>query len=506
MMVGMKAPPSILAIMRRPWLVSGLLGLVTFLVFLPAVNCDFVNWDDNAYVSENQLIQQGLSWTGIRRAFTDVVFHNWAPFTVLSYMLDATLFGMRPAGFHLTNVVLHAATAFTVCLALCRMTGDVGRSLAVTALFALHPLRVESVAWVAERKDVLSMFFVGLSLLAYERFCRRPSGPRLAAVTAAMLGSLLCKSTAVTLPGLLLLLDVWPLGRISVGQPVDASLAAGGPYPRVTVRQALVEKLPLVLLSFVFAFFTIVTQWHAIDGQESVPLVSRRIPNALYAFNWYLGTTVWPLALHPVHMHHGVVRPAWLVVACSLGVLAVFAMALLCLRRTPAVTVGLLWFTAALVPVIGIIQAGFQAHADRFSYLPHVGLFLAMVWAVCDRSPAALRPPARLLVMLTMVLAFWVVADRRQIAHWANSETLWQHVLALEPDNAFAANNLGFLYLQQGKPKQALPLLEQAARGIPENRRVRRNLQLARDAAGIDQPDTIGDSPGPQQSDVVPRP
>jgi len=464
-------------LLTSPIRASLALAVVAFIVFLPAVDCDFVNWDDNAYVSENPLIQQGLSWTGIRRAFTHVVFHNWAPLTVLSYMLDATLFGMRPAGFHLTNVILHSLTTFTVCLALCRMTGSVGRSLAVTALFALHPLRVESVAWVAERKDVLSMFFVGLSLLAYDRYCQRPSAQRLAVVTAAMLGSLLCKSMAVTLPGLLLLLDVWPLGRIDVGQPRDTPRASPARYPRVSARHALLEKLPLVLLSLVFAFFTIVAQRHAISGQESVPILTRRLPNALYAFNWYLFTTAWPVDLHPAHMLFGVSRSPWLVVACSAGLLAACAAAILAVRRCPAVTVGLLWFTAALVPVIGVVQAGFQSYADRFTYLPHIGLFLAVVWGGMEML---LRWPARPwlpTVVLTIALVACVSVDRRQIAVWRNSETLWTHVLAIDPDNSFACNNLAVTLAESGRSDEAIPYLKKAIRQLPHENQLKRNLE-----------------------------
>jgi len=465
-------------IIASPLQASSVVGLLTFLAFLPAVNSGFVNWDDNSYITDNPLIQQGLSSTGIRRAFTEVVFHNWAPLTVLSYLLDATLFGIQPAGFHLTNVVLHAATACTVCLALCRMTRSVGRSAAVAALFALHPLRVESVAWVAERKDVLSMLFVGLSLLAYERFCRQPSAQRLAVVALAMLGSLLSKSTAVTLPGLLLLLDVWPLGRVAVGRPAGSPRTTGGRYPPVPIRRAVVEKLPLILLSIVFAFFTIVAQRQAISGQQAVPIVARRLPNAIYAVNWYVLKTAWPVDLHPAHMLFGAARPPWLVAACSGGLLALFGIALVCARRCPAVTVGILWFIAALVPVLGFVQAGFQAHADRFTYLPHVGLFVAVVWGALEILPPRNRRSPLPMAILTAALVACVSLDRRQIAVWKDSETLWRHVLAINPGNSFACNNLATTLAESGRGDEAIPYLKKAISLLPHEQRLQMNLEI----------------------------
>jgi len=233
----------------RPWLTAGLLGLLTFLVFLPAVRCGFVDWDDDVYVTDNPLVLGGLTAEGVRGAFTSVVFHNWAPLTILSYQLDTTLFGRDPWGFHLTNVVIHAVSAGLLASVLLRMTGRMAASLLAATLFAIHPLRVESVVWISERKDVLCVLFLMLALLAYDRYTRNPGGLRYLAVAAAMLAGLLAKSTLVTLPLLLLILDAWPLGRVR-GLAADGAAAS---RPARPLWWLVAEKIPLLCLSLLFS-------------------------------------------------------------------------------------------------------------------------------------------------------------------------------------------------------------------------------------------------------------
>ena len=462
-------------------------AVLTFLVFLPAVNCDFVNWDDNDYVYENPRVLQGLSDDGLRYAFTGTLYHSWAPLTALSYLVDVSLFGVRPAGFHLTNVVLHAVTSGFLSVALCRMTGTVGRSAAVATLFALHPLRVESVVWIAERKDVLSVLFLVLAMLAYERYCRRPGVWRFSLVFAAMLASLLSKATAVTLPGLLLLLDVWPLGRLSVPGMAGPVRGDGtpSPYPSRSWPMAIVEKLPLAAVSLVFAFFQIVASRGGLVTVDVLPFFSRRIPNAVYAFNWYLLKTFWPTNLHPAHTHFGEGHSPWLVALCAAGVLTTVAIAAVSARRSPAVTVGLAWFATALVPVIGLVPVGIQSHSDRFAYIPHIGLFIAIVWggmAVLSRWPDRPWLPATLLIG---TLIAYVPLDRHQIAVWKDSETLWRHVLTIEPDNAFACNNLAVALHEAGRSDEAVQYLERAISQLPQQNQLRMNLEkIQRDLRG----------------------
>jgi len=459
-----------------PGRAAGIVAIVTLLVFLPAVRCDFVNWDDGHYVYHNAIVLAGLSPSGVLRAWTDVVFCNWAPLAVMSYQCDASLFGPRPWGFHLTNVLLHAAAAGWLCLALGRMTGAIGRSAAVAALFALHPLRVESVAWIAERKDVLSVALLMLALVAYEAYCRRPNGCRYCGVCAAVLASLLAKATGVTFPVLLLLLDVWPLGRLRW-----PATSATGRYPPRTITEVVGEKLPLFVLSAVFIFFTMVTQSTAIRSRTEMPLLEARIPNAFQSIAFYLAETIVPQGLHPCHLHPGIQGWSWPL--AGVGVVATLVILGIAIRLWPMVpswAVGWLWFFIAASPVLGIVaQQGLQARGDRFTYLPHVGLFLAIVWAsetfLSRRQP---WPAVRIALLLT-VLSAWVAIDRHQIGHWADSEALWQHVLALEPGHGIAANNLGIIRLVEGRPEDALRLFEQAARSMPQNQRFRRNIARA---------------------------
>jgi hypothetical protein len=476
--------PSLVTAMTRleDWLsgspgrAAGIVAIVTFLVFLPAVRCGFVNWDDGHYVYDNPLVLAGLSPSGVLRAWTDVVFCNWAPLTVMSYQCDASLFGPRPWGFHLTNVFLHAAAAGWLCLALGRMTGVIGRSAAVAALFALHPLRVESVAWIAERKDVLSVALLMLALVAYEGYCRRPNGWRYCGVFAAVLASLLAKATGVTFPVLLLLLDVWPLGRLRW-----LATSSTGRYPPRSVSEVVGEKLPLFILSAGFIFFTMVTQSGTIRSGTEMPLLEARIPNAFQSIAFYLADTIVPLGLHPCHLHPGLHGWSWpLAGVGGVATLLIVGTAIRLWPTVPSWAVGWLWFFIAVSPVLGIVaQQGLQARGDRFTYLPHVGLFLAIVWGsetlLSRRQP---WPAVRVALLLT-VLSAWVAIDRLQIGHWANSEALWQHVLVLEPGHGVAANNLGMIRLAEGRPAEALRLFEQAARSLPQNQRIQRNIARA---------------------------
>ena len=448
-----------------PWLAALSLGLLTVAAFAPAVRFDFVNWDDNSYLFGNDgLVAGGLSAAGIRRAFTEPVFHSYMPLTVLSYQLDATLFGMEMWAFHLTNVVLHAVVSGLLCVALCRMTGRIGASVAVAALFALHPLRVESVAWIAERKDVLSVLFLVLALLAYEWYCRRPGGWRYSLVFGALLASLLSKATAVTLPGLLLLLDVWPLGRLSVpgvGGPVRGD-GTDSPYPSRPWQMVILEKLPLMALSVGFAFFQIVASQRVLVAGESLPLVSRRLPNAIYAFTWSLVKTVWPTDLHPAHTHFGVVHPAWLVTLCGVGVLATVAIIVVSAHRHPAVAVGLAWFAAALVPVIGLVPVGIQSHSDRFAYVPHIGLFIALVWGGAAVARRLAIPALWMSVGAGLGLASLVWQTEQQLGHWKDSDALWTHTLAVEQQNQFALSQYGAHKHRTGQDADAERLLLEA--------------------------------------------
>jgi protein O-mannosyl-transferase len=424
-----------------PWRVALLVWLVTAAVFLPAVRCGFVNWDDGKYVFQNPLVLQGLTLDGFRHACSDVIFCNWAPLTVLSYQLDATLFGTAPWGFHLSSVLLHATSVALLVVCLCRMTGALWPSAAAALMFGLHPLRVESVVWIAERKDVLSVFFLVLALLAYERYCRSPGVWRYAMVGFWMLASLLSKATLVTLPVLLLLLDIWPLERLcipGVGRPVDDARPAAR-YGAVSWRASVVEKFPLLVLAATFALVTMATQGDAIQTEQSLPLVTARLPNALYATVWYVWKTFCPTGLRPFYRHAASELSPLVVVSCGAAIVATALAAVRLAARRPFVTVGLAWFAVALLPMLGIVaQPGFQSRADRFTYVPHVGLLMALVWwAAAVAGEWRLPRRWQLLGMVAVAVALAVVT-LRQIPMWTNSDTLWTTMIRQDPTCAMA--------------------------------------------------------------------
>jgi hypothetical protein len=260
------------------------LSVLTFLVFSPAVFYDFVNWDDDRYVYENPLVLGGLSPAGVFDAVSQTVFDFWAPLTILSYQFDASVFGKAPWGFHLTNVLLHAASVACLFLVLARMTGCPGRSAVATLLFAVHPLRVESVAWVAERKDVLSLLFVIVTIMAYERYCRAPSVPRYLIVMVSLLASLLAKAMAVTVPVLFLLLDWWPLARVAIpgSDKRIPDRASTAPYPARSLLEILAEKIPLFIMAGLFVLITLTTHARAMASEAESPLLTRRLPQAIF--------------------------------------------------------------------------------------------------------------------------------------------------------------------------------------------------------------------------------
>jgi len=438
---GTKAACALDPLTANPWLLAVLLGLATTAIFLPAVRCGFVNWDDGKYVYQNPTVLGGLTLDGCRHAFSDVIFGYWAPLTILSYQLDATLFGIQPWGFHLTNVLLHAASTVILFVSLVRMTRESWASLAVAAGFGLHPLRVESVVWIAERKDVLSVFFLMLTLLAYERYCRRPDASRYAPVWLGMLASLLCKSTLVTLPVLLLLLDVWPLQRIPLHggeQPRDERTRSEH-YPLLSWRAAIWEKLPLLGLSVAFSVITMVAQDDAIQAEHALPLVTSRLPNALHAIVWYVWKTFWPVGLRPFYRHAASELSPLAVLACGVAVTAAALAVVKLASRRPSLAVGLAWFGVALLPMLGIVaQSGFAGRADRFTYVPHIGLFMVVVWWAKDMATQRRIPWPWQIAGLCAVIAALAATSVRQIPMWKSPDTLWPAMLTQDPSCAMA--------------------------------------------------------------------
>jgi tetratricopeptide (TPR) repeat protein len=427
----------------RPLFLGLALCLLTLAVYRPVLRNGFVNFDDGLYVTGNKHVQAGLTWDSFVWAWQANVASNWHPLTMLSHMLDAQLFGLDPQGHHLTSLLLHMAAVWTLFEVLRRMTGAPWRSAAVAALFSIHPLHVESVAWIAERKDVLSGLFFVLTLGAWLRFTRqRTAAAYLLALLAFTLG-LLAKSMLVTLPCVLLLLDVWPLGRLD----------AGGRGQREW-RPLLCEKVPFFLLAAVVSGITVYTQERSLAKLEAVS-VGRRTGNALLSYAAYLGKTFWPAdlaAFYPLR----VAIPLWQAAAAAALLAAVTALVLLRFRRSPWLAVGWLWFAGMLVPVIGILQVGRQGMADRYTYLPSIGLFLALVWEVSEQAARRRWMRTALPAAFAAALALLGVAAQAQAKTWKDSITLFRHALAVTDGNYLAHLNVGVALLREGKTEEAM--------------------------------------------------
>jgi tetratricopeptide (TPR) repeat protein len=422
---------------RRPLLVALALVGVSVAAYAPALGNAFVSYDDDLYITERAEVRAGLTPEGLVWAFTSLQGANWFPLTRLSWMLDAQLFGTRPGAFHATSLALHVASTLLLLLALRRLSGDFWPSAFVAAVFALHPLHVESVAWASARKDVLSGLFFMLALLAHERRVRgaHPWAWSAALVAAFALG-LLAKPVVVTLPCVLLLLDEWPLRRLRAGP--------GRGFDAARVRGALLEKLPLFALAALASGVTLVAQraGGALQLLERYPL-GVRLTNGLDAGVGYLAKTFWPsgLAVFYPHAHGGL--PAWRVALAALLLAGVSAWVLRALRRRPYLAVGWLWFLGMLVPVSGLVQVGQAAMADRYTYLPLIGLSIMVAWGVqdlCERRPAWVALARRGAVLAVALLA---VATAVQVRTWRDSRSLFEHALRVTRRNHVAHINLG---------------------------------------------------------------
>jgi tetratricopeptide (TPR) repeat protein len=437
--------------------VSVLLFGTSLAVFAPACGFDFVNYDDAFYVTENAHVRAGLTLDGLRWACTSLTAF-WHPLTWLSLQLDAGLFGLDPGGFHRTNLLLHAVNGVLLFWVLRRLTGRLGRSAAVALLFALHPLHVETVAWVSERKGLLSTLFGLLTIAVYAWYVRRPRWDRYLLVFAMLTLALMAKPILVTLPLALLLLDYWPLQRLR-GQRV----ARHG----CSIRRLLAEKLPLVLPALAVCWLTMVAEQKVgavrLAEQASLPVC---LGNAAVACVQYLAKTLWPSGLTIFYPRP---RTPWgwgPVLAAGALLLLILGLALSQARRRPYLAVGWLWFLGTLVPVIGLVQVGSHLLADRYTYWPHVGLLVLLVWGVYDFLEG--RQAAHLQFPLTGALAVaCLIASRQQLDTWRDSRALWRHALDVTENNCIAHNNLGTALLDQGRADEAVPEFEEALRILP---------------------------------------
>jgi tetratricopeptide (TPR) repeat protein len=455
-------------------------------IFGQTLRHTFINYDDDTYVSENPEISCGITPESLHRIITKPHLLNWHPLTSLTNLIDCEFYGLNPAGHHATNVLLHTATALALFLVLRNLTGAFWRSALVAALFAVHPLRVESVAWVAERKDVLSGLFFMLTLGAYARYARRPfSIWRYAVVVVLFVAGLMSKSMLVTLPFVLLLLDFWPLGRFGTG-----SRAQGKHHQLHTINHPplfwlVLEKIPLLLLSLLFCAITIWAQQEALHfaNDLAVPL-PWRLANAIAAYAIYLRQTILPYGLALLYPHPETMLPLW-IVGLSLLTLAGISWVGWAQRKTrPQLLIGWLWYLGMLVPVIGILQVGEQSHADRYTYLPQIGILIAGVWLAAEALGQ--KPGRRTVAKLfaAILLATLSVLSYRQTAIWKNSQTLWQNSIQKTQKNHVAYNGLAVVFLNQRHFDKAMPLLRKALEIRPRFAAAHYNLGVALDLSG----------------------
>lgn len=442
--------------------------MLTWVVFGQTLRYDFVNYDDPRYVYQNTKITSGISIASIAWAFTHIHSENWHPLTTITHMLDCQLYGLKPSWHHFTNVLLHALAAVLLFVALQRMTGALWRSAFVAAVFAVHPLHVESVAWIAERKDVLSAVFFMLTLLAYFHYTRAPSIGRYLTMALVVALGLMSKPMLVTLPLVLLLLDYWPLRRI------QAQRAGSGRQ----LLQLIVEKIPLIALSAGSSIVTFLAQRGAIGWTEQLP-VSARISNAIVTYVVYIRQMLWPAKLAVFYPHPENRLPTWEISLALVVLVGITVAAFVLRKKVPYLITGWLWYLGMLVPVIGLVQVGWQGHADRYTYLPQVGLYIAVTWAVADLTVSwrfqriALGAAAALLVGVLSWRA-WL-----QTSYWRDSETLFTHALAVTSNNDVALNNLGIIFLDKGQLDEAISKLQAAIDLRPENGPAHDNLAKA---------------------------
>ena len=470
--------------MARPRTICLLLALITLAVYWPVRNAGYVVFDDPDYVTNNSHVQAGLTWTGLRWAFTTWHASNWHPITWLSHMLDASLFGPNAGAQHFINVLFHAANAVMLFLLLLRATSKVWPAAFAAALFAWHPLHVESVAWISERKDVLSAFFGLLALLAYLRYTEevevqnpRRKIWRVVALVLFALG-LMAKPMLVTLPFVMLLLDVWPLGRFC--SAVSPEMLSKTPVTEHETRstqiiQLLLEKFPFFLLTIASCIVTFFAQREeAVMSLEQRPL-GLRMANAAIAYVEYLAKTIWPAKLAVIYpLPHQI--PSWEVIGAALILLTLTVLACAAWRRAPYLLIGWLWFLGTLVPVIGLVQVGGQALADRYTYIPLIGIFIAVAYGGADLAMRYRIPTAQVSVAAGLVLAGCLFGIERQLGFWQNNEKLFRHAIAVTKNNAIAHINLGVALEQDDRREDALAEYHKAVEIAPGYAQAHNNL------------------------------
>lgn len=454
-------------------LLTLVIALSVIAVFSPVLWHDFVSFDDHAFVLHNPYMQSGLTLDGIRWAFTSGYESNWIPLTWISHMLDVQLFGMNPAGHHVVNVVFHATSSVLLFVFLNRSTNAPWQSACVSFLFALHPLRVESVAWVAERKDVLSVFFMMLTLVAYSHYKQTPNTRTYLTTLGLFMAGLLSKPMLVSLPILLLLLDWWPLGRFS-----DATI-----QNRFFSSRLFLEKIPFFILSFCSSLITYLVQHTAGTAEQSFTLAARSARVSVSYID-YLYKTVWPSKLAVIYPFSKYPPTSIEVAASAVLLMLITCAAIVYRKRYPYLMTGWLWYMVTMLPVIGLIQVGQHSIADRYTYIPHIGIFLITAWGIPQLMGEWRWKGATLRIVSSVVLIAMIVLTSQQLRYWKNSGSLFSHALDVTENNWVAHDNLGQLLLDQGQIDEAVQHFSSAVQAKPSYVPAYMNLGVALHAKG----------------------
>ncbi len=455
--------------------VSVFLIIATFAVYWQVKNHEFINFDDDLYVTKNHYVKTGLTLKNIAWSFTATHAKNWHPLTWLSHMLDCQISGMNPGRHHMTNVFFHIVNTLLLFVVLRRMSGNLWRSGFVAALFALHPLHVESVAWVAERKDVLSTFFWMLTMYSYVRYVERPRVNRYLLVLLLFILGLMAKPMLVTLPFVLILLDYWPLCRFRFGQ---SDRGNNNSQLKLLALRLLWEKTPLFIFAAASSVATFLVQKSggAVGSLDEYPL-NVRIANAIVSYVSYIGKTIWPNKLAVFYPHYRML-PWWQVATACLLLVTISFLVIRTVMRRPYFAVGWLWYIGTLIPIIGLVQVGSQAMADRYTYVPLIGLFIIIAWGVPElltrwRYSKRVFVPVSVALLSILMVTTWI-----QVRYWTNSITLFEHVLDVTTNNSVAHNNLGNALAKEGRAVEAISHYFAALRIDPDYALAINNLGL----------------------------
>jgi tetratricopeptide (TPR) repeat protein len=454
-----------LNILKKHSVMFVVLSIIVLLlaVYWPVQNYGFVNYDDNLYVTDNHLIQSGITFQSLIHSFLYIQTGNWHPLTMLSHALDWQLYGYRSGGHHWTSVIIHIVNTILLFLLFKAMTGTLWRSALVAALFALHPINVESVAWVAERKNVLSTFFWILAMLFYVWYVKQPSWRRYLPVLISFALGLMSKPMLVTLPFALLLLDYWPLQRTQINtQPeYQQTDARGLSLKKIRLFDLVLEKVPLFILAAISSYLTLSAQKavKAIVDIQSFPFLYR-LGNAVISYAVYIRKMFWPVDL-AVFYPFNYSMSLWQVISSFLLIITVTFFASVYFRRFPYLLIGWLWYLGTLVPVIGIVQVGSQAMADRYAYIPFIGLFIMLSWGIFDILNKKVSVTLNIIIAILIIIGLTVITHR-QVQYWENTLTLFSHAVAVTKNNAVAHSNVAGELLVQNKVDEAMVHCEKA--------------------------------------------